>query len=363
MVLAVNPGFDPHGLGVMRVGLDHATYKKGAQAREFYRALTQRLEALPGVLSAGAVTALPLSPVGTDFSRPYWREGESDPGGDAPRADIRMATPGYFAAMRMTIRHGRPFTPADGPEAGRVIVVNEAMARKVWPDRSAVGQRLVMDYLGGAYPYEVVGVVNDTRFRGLKAAPRPEVFIPHAQNPYLDLSLVVRTSGDPGPMLRTVQQEIRAIDPLQPAYGYFTMDELVRRSVSADRFAMLVLALLASVALVLAATGIYGVLSFLVAQRTSEIGLRLTLGASRRQVVGLVMSETLRLTLAGCAAGLLVSLALVRTASRLLYGVGPTDPVAFGLALLFMGGVAAAASLQPARRASRLDPLIALRAE
>jgi putative ABC transport system permease protein len=217
--------------------------------------------------------------------------------------------------------------------------------------------------LGGAYPYEVIGVVSDTRFRGLKAAPRPEVFIPHAQNPYLDLSLVVRTSGDPGPMLRTVQQEIRAVDPLQPAYGLVTMDDLVRRSVSADRFTMLVLALLASLALVLAATGIYGVLSFLVAQRTSEIGLRLALGASPRQVVRLVMGEMLRLTLAGSAAGLLVSLALVRTASRLLYGVGPTDPVAFGLALLFMGAVAAAASLPPARRASRLDPVIALRAE
>ena len=226
-----------------------------------------------------------------------------------------MATPGYFAAMRMTIRQGRPFTPADGPEAGRVIVVNEAMARKVWPDRRAVGQRLVMDYLGGAYPYEVVGVVNDTRFRGLKVAPRPEVFIPHAQNPYLDLSLVVRTSGDPGPMLRTVQQEIRAIDPLQPAYGYFTMDELVRRSVSADRFTMLVLALLASVALVLAATGIYGVLSFLVAQRTSEIGLRLALGALRRVPVVRVADDGIAAPRPGrlCVVGLLprrLSLAL-----------------------------------------------------
>ena len=360
-VLAVDPGFDPRGLAVMRIGLDHATYTKGTQAREFYRGLTRRLEDVPGVVAVGAVTALPMSPVGTDFSRPYWREGEADPGGDAPKADIRMATPGYFEAMRTTLRRGRAFTNADGPEAPRVIVVNETLARKVWPGRDPLGQRLVLDYLGGAYPYEVVGLVNDTRFRGLKAAPRPELFIPHAQNPYLDLSLVVRTAGEPGPMLRTVQQAIRAIDPRQPAYGLFTMDELVRRSVSADRFTTLVLALLASVALLLAATGIYGVLSFLVAQRTSEIGLRLALGASPRQVVGLVMSETLRLTLAGCALGLLASLALVRLASRLLYGVGPTDPLAFGLALLFMAAVALAASLQPARRASRLDPLIALR--
>lgn len=360
-MLAVDPGFDPNGLAIMRIGLDHATYTKGAQAREFYRELTRQLADVPGVAAVGAVTALPMSPVGTDFSRPYWREGEADPGGDAPKADIRMATPGYFEAMRMTVRSGRCFTNADGPQAPRVIVVNETLARKVWPGRDPMGQRLVLDYLGGAYPYEVVGLVNDTRFRGLKAAPRPEIFIPHAQNPYLDLSLVVRTSGEPGPMLRTVQQAIRTIDPRQPAYGLFTMDELVRRSVSAERFITLVLALLASVALLLAATGIYGVLSFLVAQRTSEIGLRLALGASPGQVVGLVMSEAMRLALAGCAAGLLVSLTLARLPSRLLYGVGPSDPLAFGLALLFMATVALAASLQPARRASRLDPLIALR--
>ena len=197
----------------------------------------------------------------------------------------------------------------------------------------------------------------------MKAAPRPEVFIPHAQNPYLDLSLVVRTSGDPAPMLRTVQQEIRAIDPLQPAYGLVTMDDLVRRSVSADRFTTLVLALLASVALVLAATGIYGVLSFLVAQRTREIGLRLALGATRPGVMKMVLGESFRLVAVGCLFGLAAGAVLARHVASLLFGVQPGDPATLGIVLGLMVGVALLATLLPARRASRLDPQVALRQE
>jgi len=362
-VIAVDSGFDPRDLAVLRVTLDHATYKTGAQAREFYRELMRRLAALPGVQRVGAVTALPLSPVGTDFARPYWREGEADPGGSAPHVDIRMVTPGYFDAMRMTVPRGRRFTDADGAGTPRVIAVNETLARQAWPDGDAVGQRLILDYRGGAYPYEVVAVVNDTRFRSLKATPRPELFIPHAQNPYLDLSVVLRSAEEPASLLRTVRREVRALDPLQPIQGFVTMDDLVRRSVSADRLATVLLGLLAGLALVLAATGVYGVLSFLVAQRTQEIGLRMALGATRPRVVRLVMAESLRLTLIGCGAGLLVILAFVRPMGRLLYGVAPVDPVALGGGLALVAAVALLAGLQPARRASRLDPLVALRAD
>ncbi|PYQ08079.1 MAG: hypothetical protein DMF82_02240 [Acidobacteria bacterium] len=360
-VMAVDPGFDPQSVAVMRINLDQATYKTAAHSREFYRALLARLETLPGVTAAGAVTALPLSPVGTDFSRPYWREGEADPGGTAAKADIRMVTPGYFNTMRMALRRGRGFTADDGPDRPRIIVVNETLARRAFPGRDPVGQRLVIDYRGGAYPYEIVGVVGDTRFRGLKAEPRPELFIPHAQNPYLGLSLVVRTSSDPAAMLRRVQREIAAVDPLQPAYGLVTMDDLVRRSVAADRFATVLLGLLAGLALALAATGIYGVLSFLVAQRTHEIGLRMALGATRRAVVRMVMGESLRLTLAGCGIGLLASLGLARAAAGLLYEVRPDDPATLGGVVALMAGVALLAALVPAHRASRLDPLVALR--
>jgi putative ABC transport system permease protein len=360
-VMAVDPGFDPRDLAVLRVTLDHATYKTGAQSREFYRELMRRLSALPGVQGVGAVTALPLSPVGTDFARPYWREGEADPGGSAPRVDVRMATPGYFDAMRMRVLRGRSLNEADGAATPRVIAVNETLARQAWPGQEAVGRRLVLDYRGGAYPYEVIGVVSDTRFRSLKTAPRPELFIPHAQNPYLDLSVVVRSAEEPASLRRTVTREVRALDPLQPIHGFVTMDDLVRRSVSADRLATVLLGLLAGLALALAATGIYGVLSFLVAQRTAEIGLRMALGATRPQVVRLVMTESLRLTLVGCGAGLLVVLGFVRPMGRLLYGVGPVDPLALGGGLALVGAVALLAGLQPARRASRLDPLDALR--
>jgi putative ABC transport system permease protein len=360
-VIAVDPGFDPRDLAVLRVTLDHATYKTGAQSREFYRQLMRRLAALPGIQAVGAVTALPLSPVGTDFARPWWREGEADPGGSAPHVDIRMVTPGYFDAMRMTVLRGRSLNEADGVDTPRVIAVNETLARQAWPGREAIGQRLILDYRGGAYPYEVVAVVNDTHFRSLKTAPRPELFIPHAQNPYLDLSVVVRTAEEPASLLRTVRREIRVLDPRQPIHGFVTMDDLVRRSVSADRTVLL--GLLAGLALALAATGIYGVLSFLVAQRTQEIGLRMALGATRAQVVRLVMAESFRLTLVGCGAGFVVVLGFVRPMGRLLYGVGPVDPLALGGGLALVAAVALLAGLQPARRASRLDPLVALRSD
>ena len=173
-----NTGFDPRGLVTLRVSLDHASYEAGARSRAFYRDLMDRLAALPGVLGAGAVTALPLSPVGTNFARPWWHEGEADPRVQAPHADIRMATPGYFDAMRMTIRRGRLFTRADGERAPRVIVVNETLARRAFGESDPLGRRLVLDYMGGVYPYEIVGVVNDVRFGSVKALPRPELFIP-----------------------------------------------------------------------------------------------------------------------------------------------------------------------------------------
>ena len=362
-VLAVDTGFDPQGLVSLRVSLDHATYKTGAQSRQFYRALLPRLAGLPGAAGAGAVTALPLHPVGTDFARPYWREGEPDPGGNAARADIRMATPGYFDALRMTLRRGRAFADADDERSPRVIVVNETLARQAFGTDDPVGRRLVLDYMGGSYPYEIVGLVGDVRFGSVKAAPRPEIFIPHAQNPYLDLTVVVRAQGDAATIVSRVRQEIAAIDPRQPAHAVATMDELVRRSTAADRLLAAVLMGLAGLALVLAATGLHGLLAYLVGQRTQELGLRQALGATPAQVIGLVMGESLRLVLAGGAMGLLLALALLPQVSALLYEVGPSDVWAWAGAVGLLLTTAIVASLIPARAAARVDPLAALRAE
>jgi putative ABC transport system permease protein len=366
-VLAVDTGFDPHGLVSLRVSLrvslDHAHYATAARSRAFYGELMPRLASLPGVRGAGAVTALPLSPVGTDFARPWWREGEADPGGLAAKADIRMATPGYFDALRMTLRRGRAFTQADGGDAPRVIVVNDTLARQAFGREDPVGRRLILDYLGGAYPYEVVGVVNDVRFGSVKAAPRPELFIPHAQNPYLDLTVVVRADGDAAELVRRVEAEIRSVDPEQPAHSVALMEDLVRRSSSTDRNVSALLALFAALALVLTATGIQGLLSFVVAQRSRELGLRQALGATPRQMGRLVLRESLRLVVAGFGAGLALSLTLLPLVAGLLYEVRPTDPVAWGAAALGVLVVALGASLVPAHGATLVDPLVALREE
>jgi predicted permease len=359
-VLAVDPGFDPHGLVTLRVSLDHANYATAARARAFYAALMERLESAPGVHGVGAVTALPLSPVGTDFARPWWREGEADPGGLAAKADIRMATPGYFEAMRMTLRRGRGFTRADRDASPRVIVVNETLARQAFGGLDPIGRRLILDYRIGAYPYEVVGVVNDVRFGSVKAVPRPELFIPHAQNPYLDLTVVARADGEAAGLVRRIEAEIRAVDPVQPAHAVALMDDLVRRSSATDRHLSSLLALFAALALLLTATGIQGLLSFVVAQRTRELGLRQALGATPRQVGRLVLGESLRLVATGCAAGLGLALCLLPLVASLLYEVRPSDPVAWSAAVTAVLGVAVGASLLPARGATLIDPLVAL---
>jgi putative ABC transport system permease protein len=359
----LDPGFDPRNLLVLRVALDTAIYRTAPQSVAFFRELTQRLESMPGARAAGGVTALPLSEVGIEFDRPYWREGEADPGGSAPEVDIRMATTGYFEAMGMTLVRGRGFTDQDRLDTPRVIVVNDSLARRVWPGGDGVGQRLVIDYRGGAYPYEVVGVVNDTRHHGLRRDPRPEVFIPHAQNPYLSLNVVVRTSGEPRRLAHTAAGTVAALDPRQPVHSVVTMEELLARSVAPERVSMLLLAVLGAIALVLAATGVFGVLAYTVSSRTREIGTRVALGADRSDIARLVLGQSLRLAAAGTAAGLAVALALGRAVASMLYGVGPRDPWTLAGVCVLLGAVALLAAWVPARRAMRIDPAVALRCE
>jgi putative ABC transport system permease protein len=360
---AVDPGFDPRGLLVLRVPLDTGTYLANGRAHAFYQALLPRLSALPGVQSVGAVTALPLSPVATDFDRPFWPAGSPPTGRLAREADIRMATPGYFRTMGMRLRSGRSFIEGDHRGAPRVVVVNETLARSTWTDGDAVGKSLVLDYLGGTYPYEVVGVVNDTHFHGLRRPPRPEVFIPHAQNPYLALSVVVRASGDPKSLARAARAAVTAVDPQQPVQAVTTMEDLLGDSLAADRSASVLMAAVSLVALGLAATGIYGALAFLVAQRTHEIGVRMALGAARRDILGLVLGESLRLTAAGAVMGLAGALAVGRAAAGVLFEVSPGDPLTLGLVTAALVTVALAAALWPARRAASVDPSIVLRGQ
>ncbi len=358
---AVDLGFDAQNVVAFRIALDTGAYRTGGRAAEFYRALLPRLRGLPGVRSAAAVTYLPLQDRG--FDRRYFREGEPDPGAAALEADLLMATPGYFETIGMKLLRGRDFSEHDRRETPRVIVVNETLARTTWPNDEPIGKRLMIDYQTGVYPYEVVGLVNDTRHRGLKNAPRREVFIPHGQNPYLAMNVVVRATRDPALLKKALAREVAALDPAQPVERVRLMEDVVREASGPDRFAVALLAALALVAALLAATGIYGLLSYLVARRSHELGVRLALGAERRDVLRLVMGESARLVVAGTAAGLLLSLALARLVGALLFEVSAYDGATFALVPLAMVVVGLAASYVPARRAMQVDPIVALRAE
>ncbi len=202
-LISVDPGFNSDNLLTMHITLDGATY--GRRAGEYYRQLIERIESLPSVTSAAAVSTLPMSDVGVDFTRPYWRAGEPEPAGDGEKVAVRMATPGYFKTMGISLLQGRNFTEQDRRDTVAVMIVNQRMADKVWPNENPVGKRLMLDYNRGKYGYEVVGVTGGIRYYGLKVEPRPEVFIPHAQNAYLPMNLVVRTTSDPNRLVESDQ--------------------------------------------------------------------------------------------------------------------------------------------------------------
>jgi len=360
-LIAVEPGFDARNLLTMHISLNGQTYGRGKSAL-YYQQLLERLRALPGVVSAAAVTVLPMG-VGTDFERPYWRAGEPEPSAAADRVSIRMATPEYLPTLGVPLLAGRNFTAQDRAETPAVILVSESFAKKVWPGESAVGKQLMLDYTRGKYAYEVVGVTRDIRYYGLKSQPQAEVFIPHAQNTYLPMNVVVRTAADPLQLVSAVRRVALGLDAAQPVSQVNTMERLIRRSIAPDRFALALLGLLALLALLLANVGIYGVLSYTVAARRHEIGVRMALGATSRAVLWLALRQGMRLALMGIAIGLLSAYAITRLMETMLFGVSATDPLTFIGGALLLALVAWLACYLPARRATKVDPLVALRHE
>jgi predicted permease len=304
-----------------------------------------------------------MSEIGPDFDRPYWRSGEERLPRTARLGDIRMATPGYFDALGLPVVRGRRFDARDVRGAPRVVAVSQGLADREWPGADPVGRRLAIDYTGGEYEYEIVAVIGDTRFRGLRAEPRPEIYIPHEQNAYLEMNLAVRTAGPPAELVPAVRAAVFESDPEQPIHSLVTMDELLSRSSARDRLAALLLAALAGLAVSLAAAGLYALQAFAVSRRRAEIGVRMALGARRREVAGLVLRDALGTALPGALAGLLLALGLARAVEGLLFGVSPLDPIALGGAALAMVAVALAAAAIPAARAAGIDPSQALRAE
>jgi predicted permease len=356
-LMAVDPGIDPHNLVTI------ATQMPGGATTPVLRtavlrAVRDRLEALPGVVSVAAVSRLPFS--GKNLGTLVFVEGHSVAGQPLADVEYRVATPSYFPTMRIPLRAGRLFDDHDG--ASPVVLIGETMARKFWPGEDPVGRRIKLSGTPERAPwFTVIGVVGDVRHFGLDTEPRAEVYRSYAVNPLGAPILAIRTRTGAAAMVETLASTIRAADPEIPTYNQFAMDALVERSTVQRRFVMMLLAGFALAALLLAGVGIYGTISQAVAQRTQEIGVRMALGASPVSVVRMVFGEGMRLTAAGLAAGSIVAAGLSGLMRSLLFEVKPLDPLVFGGGAVVLAGFAMLACYLPARRATRVDPMIALR--
>ena len=354
-LIAVDVGFRPDHVVVLPITLDNHEYDSSAKTRAYYRSLTEKLASVPGVVSVGGVTALPMSPIGPDFDRPIWADGDSPPPGGFLRADIRMATPSYFRTLGPSLLRGRAFDEADRPDSPKVVMVNESLAQQVWPEEDPIGKRLVIDYgTVGTYPFEVVGMVYDLRFYGIRSTPRPELYLPHAQRSYLIMNIAVRTDGEPHVLVPELRKAVLEVDPMQPAFRVLPLDELVVSSVARDRFAMILIGSFGVVALVLALLGIFGVFSYHVGQREHEVGVRAALGASRKELVAMMLSAGLRLAFAGIGLGVLLAVASTRLLGSMLFGVSPLDPLTFAVVIVLPAAGALAACYLPARALARI---------
>ena len=356
-------GFNPDHLITMRVQLPGSKYKERKQVADFFQQLFERIEAVPGVQSAGAISTIFLSdtPNSTNFAI----EGRPQAtGAQSIEVPLDAVSAKYFKVMGIPLISGREFDDRDALGTPPVAIINETFANRFFPGEDPIGKRYVY---GGPAPdnpwITIVGVVGDMRRTGFDRPVRPETFLPESQNPDNALTVVARTSGDPASLAGMLRDQVWSIDRDQSVYDIKTMDQTLSEMLSQRRFNMLLLGVFASVALLLAALGIYGVISYSVSQRTHEIGIRMAMGAQSRDVLSLVVRHGLVLTGTGIGAGLIVSFALTRLMSTLLYGVSATDPVTFIAIPVVLAGVALGACFVPARRASRVDPIEALRYE
>jgi len=281
-----------------------------------------------------------------------------------PSAERYCVTPGFLGAMHIPLLRGRDISPADTPTTEQVLLISETTARRMWPGEDPIGKRVKLGGLDKPW-WTVVGVTGDVRHVGLDAAPDMQMYVPHRQWPYPDglMVFVIRTAGPPTAISSAAQQAIHSIDPLQPISRIALLDEYIGLSVQGRRFALILIGAFASIALVLSIVGIYGVTAYTVSQRTREIGIRAALGAQRAELFGLLLRQGMLFVLCGVAAGILSSLLLTRFLRSLLFDVQPTDPLTFTSVVLLLVAVAAAACFFPARRAMRVDPMVALRYE
>jgi putative ABC transport system permease protein len=372
---AVDPGFRPEGVLSMQITLSRASYARPDRAAAFYRDSIERVAAVPRVRAAGAVEYLPLS--GLDSSTGFYIDGRPAPArADEQRTHHRSVSAGYFGAMGIGLVAGRLFEERDGPGAPRVALINETMARRYWPGETAVGQRLALDLEAMRfYPdraptldiqggmREIVGVVRDVRHNSLATAPVPEMYVPFLQRPATNMTLVARTDGDAAALIPQIREAIRAVDPDQPAAHVETLADLVNASIARPRANSVLLSAFAAIAVLFALIGVYGLLAYRVAQRTTELGIRLALGGQPRDLVTMILADGARLVIAGILLGVPVAIGGATTLQSLLFGVAPADVLTICAAAVLMLAVGVTACYLPARRAMRVDPLSALRAE
>lgn len=363
-LLAVNLGFRPEHVLTLRLSLPSQRYPNEDQARVFYERLVERVHGLPGVKASGFSSILPFS--GEDWDDTYNAEGKDS----AYRrttfsvAAIRPVTPGYFEAMGIAVVAGRPFDQSDQRTGLPVAIVDQALARRHWPDESPIGKRLRFGRSEADQPWmTIVGLVDTAKENGLDEEPTAHLYVPYAQYGGLSSALAVRTSNEPTAMVDTLRKEVQKLDPQLPIYHIRTMQDAVAESLSTRKLTNVLLGSFAAIALLLAAIGIYGVMSANVSDRIREFGIRVALGAQAGDLLTLVLRQGIVLVLLGIATGVGGALALTRLLSSLLYGVSSTDPAVFGAVSLLLAGVAVFACYIPARRAARVDPVIALRHE
>ncbi|HKA20806.1 MAG TPA: ABC transporter permease [Blastocatellia bacterium] len=367
----VDPGFSADNLLTFNVSLPQKKYPEPQQRINFYQQLLQNIAAMPGVRSVAMATGLPLGNNG--WQSGFWIEGRPEPPqGQRPLTEVAQVSPGYFNAMRITLLKGRDFndqdvmspTPPDPqhPEFRRpsVTIIDEEFARRYWPDEDPIDKQIT--FWGGKVT--VVGIVRRVKMEGLNEdSNRVQSYYPNNQNPSNSMSIVVRTIGDPTAFSNGVRQQVLAIDPDQPIYSVQTMGQIWTDSIAPDRLFLMLLSTFAAVALILAAVGIYGVMAYSVTQRTHEIGIRMALGARQTDVLGMVIRQGMKLALAGLGLGLVGAWLVTRVMSSLLFGVSATDPLTFVVISVALVAVALGACFVPARRATKVDPMIALRYE